>query len=434
MTDSGASAQSTGPISLSIIVVSRLRRGHLGFCLMALAAQKRARTEIILVTDPASLDLRPDLAIKRVPFDEANISAARNAGIAVASGEVIAFIDDDALALPGWAERISAPFSDPQVIAATGYTRGPDGFGWQARAERITAAGTTIPVEGVATGLNSDTGIYKCPAKDGAPVSTIGTNCAFRSASLRQIGGFDPAFRYHLDESDVNMRLAQHFPDGLTAIVPQAEVIHGAAAGPVRAQSGVPSDLTQVGRSAAIFARRHGNSALLADAMAGLIVSQRKRLLRLMVSGRLDPFRVGPLLAGLKRGIDRGLETDLPDPPSEPIAPSQSPLLARLDAKAAGRDDQPHCYLSGWHWQAARLRRQAAKAVAEGRITYLALWTPSRLPARLKLAEGGWWEQKSGVFNDLKHRHIGSEQANLAGTRRWNMPIHAAFCRKDIAD
>ena len=71
-------------------------------------------------------------------------------------------------------------------------------------------------------------------------------------------GGFDPAFAFHLDESDLNLRLAALFPRSASALVPLAEVIHGAAPGTVRAPGGLPRDLAPIGRSAAIFARRHG--------------------------------------------------------------------------------------------------------------------------------------------------------------------------------
>ncbi|RDW13701.1 glycosyltransferase family 2 protein, partial [Paracoccus thiocyanatus] len=209
--------------STSIIVVSRHRPQALARCLAALAGQTHPDFEIVLVADPASAGLRPDLPLKRLAFDRANVSAARNEGLALAAGDVVLFIDDDALAEPGWAEALAAPFADSRVIAAAGFTRGPDGLRWQVRAERITPSGRALPLEVAGTAL--------LPPENGCPVSTIGTNCGFRRTALLAVGGFDPAFAYYLDESDVNLRMAARFPAGLTAVVPAAQVIHGAAPG-----------------------------------------------------------------------------------------------------------------------------------------------------------------------------------------------------------
>ena len=49
--------------------------------------------------------------IKIVPFDTPNISAARNAGISVAAGEGIAFIDDDAVPEISWLTHLTAPLT-----------------------------------------------------------------------------------------------------------------------------------------------------------------------------------------------------------------------------------------------------------------------------------------------------------------------------------
>ncbi|MDF3606918.1 glycosyltransferase family A protein [Paracoccus sp. DMF-8] len=259
----GATAPTRLP-RLSIVILSRHRPQALALCLAALERQDHPDFELVLVADPAGLDLRPDLNIKRISFDRANVSAARNLGIAQAAGQVIAFIDDDALAPPNWARRLCAGFADPRVIAATGFTRGPDGLSWQAQGERIAPSGETFAIA-----VADRVGLGP---RDGCPVSTIGTNCAFRRDALLAIGGFDPAFRYFLDESDVNMRMAARFPDALTAIIPDAEVIHGIAAGPQRAAQGVPRSLTDIGRSAVIFAQRYRAS------LPPLELEQRQRL------------------------------------------------------------------------------------------------------------------------------------------------------------
>jgi GT2 family glycosyltransferase len=51
---------------------------------------------------------------------EWGLSAARNLGFKEATGDIIAFIDDDALPLPDWAEEIVKTYKDNSVIGATG--------------------------------------------------------------------------------------------------------------------------------------------------------------------------------------------------------------------------------------------------------------------------------------------------------------------------
>ena len=361
----------------SVIVVSRHRPQHLAHCLAALARQTHSEYEIVLVADPATVGTRPDLPLKRRSFDIPNISQARNEGLALAAAPVVAFIDDDALALPGWLEALSTPFADPRVLAGTGFTRGPDGLRWQARAERMTPSGRALPFDLQENALLAP--------ENGQPVSTIGTNCAFRRTALLEIGGFDPAFPYHLDESDVNMRMGAHFPQGLTAVVPQAQVIHGMAPGTGRAGAGVPHDLTQIGRSTAIFAARHGGDT------GWMQASQRRRLLRHMVAGRLDPFAVAPLLAGLAKGLTEG-QGLCPPPPSlwDPAAPPDFQPMPRRAPR--------HVFLAGWHWRAKGLRQAAARAVAAGDLATILLMTPSVQPHRLVMGAGGWWEQRGGLW------------------------------------
>ena len=49
------------------------------------------------------------------------VGDARNAGLRTASGDVVAFIDDDCEAEPSWLAEIERPFlRDPYVVAAGG--------------------------------------------------------------------------------------------------------------------------------------------------------------------------------------------------------------------------------------------------------------------------------------------------------------------------
>lgn len=372
-----AAATAAGPPATSVVVVSRGRPAHLGLCLAALVLQSHPRMEVVLVADAAGLAVRPDLPLKRIAFDEANISAARNLGIAAAAGEVVAFIDDDAVPEPPWAERLSAAFADRRVIAAAGATRGPDGFRWQVRAERITPDGTEpLAVDGDSPRLVFPAGR--------TTLSTLGTNCAFRRDALVAVGGFDPAFPYHLDESDLNLRMAARFPQAASALVPLAEVTHGAAPGTVRDAAGMPSNLAPIGRSAAIFAQRHGGDPG-AEARR-----QRRRLLRLMLAGRLDPGHVRPLLDTLAAGAATARPSlPLPGPLAAATPPAFLPLPARARACV---------FLAGWQWHASRLRAQAAARAADGALVTLLLLTPTLLPHRAAFTAGGWWEQRGGLW------------------------------------
>ena len=93
------------PPAVSVIVVSRGRPAALAACLDALARQDHPSFETIVVADPAGLAVAPP-GVRSVPFNEPNISAARNAGLDLALGAAVAFLDDDALAPPGWLARL----------------------------------------------------------------------------------------------------------------------------------------------------------------------------------------------------------------------------------------------------------------------------------------------------------------------------------------
>ena len=88
-------------------------------------------------------------------------SGARNAGVARASGEILAFLDDDACAAPDWLETLIVHFADPAVAGvggrvdplwATARPRWfPGEFDWTIGASYTGMPATTAPVRNVWT-------------------------------------------------------------------------------------------------------------------------------------------------------------------------------------------------------------------------------------------------------------------------------------------
>ncbi len=372
--------------STSVIVVSHGRPHLLARCLVALLQSDHPSMEIVVVADAAGLAAVAAWTgrIKMAAFEAENISSARNAGLALAAGEVVAFIDDDAVAEPTWARRLAASFADRRVVAATGWTRGRDGFRYEARARQVDRQGRLQPFEGV--------GPQDAP--HGGAVATLGTNAAFRRATLIAIGGFDPALRYFLDDSDVNLRLARL---GQTAVVPDAEVQHDQAPGPRRTPDRAPRTLHDVGASTAVFLRRHAAADALPKALGRLRRQSRARLLRHLVAGNIEPGDVARLLRSLDRGIADG--RGRPQPELSPLTGNAPPFL-RIPPLAPGTG----VVLAGWGWTLRRRQRQAIERVAAGRVVTLVTLGGMRLRPRMSFDPRGFWQVRVGLVMPIAGR------------------------------
>ena len=297
----------------SVIIVSRHRPAALMRCITALTQQDHPYFELIVVADPDAIRQANalNLPLNCVTFDEANISAARNAGLAKASAPVVAFIDDDAVAEPTWLSRLTAPFADPQVIASTGFIRGRNGISYQWQACEVDQFGQDHPLTISEPVLRHSTAQRV--------VKTQGTNCAFQREMLLRMGGFDPAYRFYLDEADVNLRMAGL---GLTAIIPDAQVHHGYLASTRRAANRVPLSLHDIAASTAIFLRRHAPDADLAEALKALSLREAVRIAEHRRKGRIDADAELALLASLTQGWAEGLTRPLSILPPLPPAPA----------------------------------------------------------------------------------------------------------------
>lgn len=365
----------------SVIVVSRGRPESLSLCLAALARQDHPNFELIVVADPASLASAraTGLPLCEIAFNRPNIAEARNLGIGAAAGDIIAFIDDDAFAEPTWLSHLTTPFEGGEIGLAGGFVRGRNGISYQWRARRIDRIGFHHP-ETVPEGPP-----VTFPADPKRPIKTEGTNMAATRALLADLGGFDGAYRFYLEDADLNLRAAEI--GAPTAIVPFAQVVHVTAASERRAQTRMPRSLHEIGASLAYFLSRHAPETARAEAMAGARVAERARLLRHMVGGNCVPGDVARLLAGFDAGLKEGAAR------RPALGLTASPRAFEPLRQAPARHE-----LSGREYRAKPLRAQAKAAAAAGDHIDLYLFSRTALYHHTRFRAPGYWEHSGGLF------------------------------------
>jgi len=319
--------------------------------------------------------------IRAFPNEGGGVSAARNAGIAEAGGDIVAFIDDDAVPEPTWLDHLVSAMEETGAAAATGYVRGRNGISYQWRGRSIRHDGFIVP-------LPRDGEAPAIPPRETGAVMIEGTNMAFRRDALMRLGGFDPAYRFYMDDADIALRL---FDAGLgTAVVPLAQVHHGFAASRLRRQDRMPTDLRDIGRSLAIFLRCHLGADEAPAVLSLHREGERRRVLRYMVSGHGEPRDVRRLLARFDEGCLDGMRAAFGAP--------------RVIGSPAGRpafreDPAPGVrILAGRAWARRSLRREAEAAARDGDIVSLFRFGLGTLYHRVSFDPAGYWEQAGGLF------------------------------------
>ncbi|TDE37066.1 glycosyltransferase family 2 protein [Antarcticimicrobium sediminis] len=377
----------SGALTVSVVIVSRGRPDALRRCLLGVSQLRYDPFEVVVVADAAGRAALPGVPaaahVKLIAFDAANISAARNAGIAAAAGAIVAFIDDDSVPEPTWLLHLVAGFRDPAVVAAGGFVRGRNGISFQSRGAMVNAAGreTPLPLDPARITL--------LRAAPGHAIKTEGTNMAFRRSTLAALGGFDPCYRFFLDETDLNLRLAER--GAVTALAPLAQVHHGFDASATRRADRAPRDLSEIGASWAVFLGRHCAKARRAQVWADIQASERRRALRHMVAGRLEPRDVRRLMAGLHAGYADGLARA-----SKPLSPLPDPTAPFLPFPQ--RPQARSVLLTGRPWSRQRLRTAARTERAAGNRVTVFRFSPSALFHRVAFTDEGIWEQTGGLW------------------------------------
>ena len=197
--------------------------------------------ELIIVLGPSHDDSEAviascGLAHRLVRCAERNLSVSRNAGLMAASGEWVAYLDDDASPEAGWLDALTAPFREDRTTeVAAGFILDGEGrrfldqwvvaddFGRSFWCDTAAAAQAEIARLG----------------ESRAFLRAVGCNMAFRRRTLLAHGGFDPAYRYFLEETDMTRRIG--LAGGRCVVVPASRVRHRLGANPARSAA-VPLD------------------------------------------------------------------------------------------------------------------------------------------------------------------------------------------------
>ncbi|MGI9389470.1 MAG: glycosyltransferase family 2 protein [Boseongicola sp.] len=372
--------------AFSVIVASYQRADWLRRCLTALWQLDYPIFEIIVAADNAGLIAMSSHPVathcKTVRCDDANIAATRNAGLALAAGEYVAFIDDDAVPEPYWLRHHADALARTGAAASVGYVRGRNGISFQSRTESVDAEAETH------SELQLDDNPFLPTLAPGRALKLVGTNAVLKRTLLSSLGGFDTAFRYYLDDADLSFRLMM--TGNAAAVAPMAEVHHAFAASDRRTKLRRPSCIFDIGRSTAVYLRRHPG-ADHAEIFARIKLREANRLCGHMVRGTCEPREVKRLLLELESGWEEGLSVDLPTIAAMPQ--SRPPDFRPVPAAAPG-----HRVLTSRLLQRKKRLVQAEELVANGdRVTSISL---SLTPVRhhLRYLDSGVWSQTGGQF------------------------------------
>jgi len=210
--------------SVVICTYSEERWDQLVAAVASAQAQRAPAGEVIVVVDHnASLyeqvcrELAGVVAVTNT--EQRGLSGARNCGIAVAQGEIVAFLDDDAVADADWLAYLGKPFAEARVLGVGGAIEPL----WEVEQVRWFPAEFRWVMGCSYAGL---------PLRPAPVRNLIGCNMSFRAEALRALGGF----RHEIgrvgtrplgcEETELCIRLAQRWPGSLLLYEPRAVVQH----------------------------------------------------------------------------------------------------------------------------------------------------------------------------------------------------------------
>jgi glycosyltransferase involved in cell wall biosynthesis len=181
---------------VSVVVCTYNGSRTLRVCLRSLQKLNYPDYEVIVVDD-GSTDTVPEVAkafaqVRYIRQDNQGLSVARNTGLAAATGELVAYTDDDCRADEDWLYYLVVDLVESEFQAMGGHNFLPI---------------DDSPVAAVV--MASPGGPTHVMLTEREAEHIPGCNMIFRRAALEAIGGFDPVYRKAGDDVDVCWRLQQ---------------------------------------------------------------------------------------------------------------------------------------------------------------------------------------------------------------------------------
>ena len=179
---------------VSVVVCAYDAADTLDDCLTSLDRLSYPDIEIIVVDD-GSRDATGDIArghpgVQVVELRKGGLSAARNAGLAAASGEIVAYTDADVRVDPDWLTYLVQPMLTSDVVGVGGPNVVPADDPWVSQCVARAPGGPTHVM-----------------LDDRIAEHVPGCNMAFRRDALLAVDGFNPVYVRAGDDVDICWRL-----------------------------------------------------------------------------------------------------------------------------------------------------------------------------------------------------------------------------------
>lgn len=228
---------------VSVIVCVYNRASEVHKCLDALLEQTYFNYEILVVDDYSEDDLEgalakyPDLHYVKNTL-EFSLPAARNMGIEESKGDILIFLDDDAIVERDYIEKIVGVFKDnPAVGGATGrlksvivqdIKKGPLGALMSTYVKLFGISGFFANQEGIGQVL--DSGFITSNFEQHTELTTVqwisGCNQCYSREAIEKAGGFDSGYVGHAYYEDADMSYRVYKAGFDLYAVPDAVVDH----------------------------------------------------------------------------------------------------------------------------------------------------------------------------------------------------------------